>query len=335
VAECRAHRARGFADAHDWLASVSGSTARDARADIDTARAAAASADTATAWNTGEISAAQASEITRAVEEVPEAESELLDTAKRGTLGAVRRLARTRRLEVIEREELHRRQVAAREFTHWIDELGMVCGSFRLPPVTGAALVNRLRRDADRRWRAATRAGNPERHEAFAADALASLGQARPDRPARNPAPANVDVVIVQSAEVARRGHVHPGELCHVVGGGPVAPSVVEELIAAGAFVKAVVHDGHQVTHVAHFGRRLTAAMRTARGIGPPPAFDGRRCVEEGCERRLGLETDHVVPVAAGGPTSGENLGDRCLPHHWEKTQRDRRAGLLERGPPR
>jgi hypothetical protein len=113
-----------------------------------------------------------------------------------------------------------------------------------------------------------------------------------------------------------------------------VAPSVVEELIAAGAFVKAVVHDGEQVTHVAHDGRHLTAAMRTARGLGPPPAFDGRICVESGCERRLGLETDHVVPVAAGGPTSGENLHDRCPPHHREKTERDRLAGLLERGPP-
>ena len=51
-------------------------------------------------------------------------------------------------------------------------------------------------------------------------------------------------------------------------------------------------------------------------------------------KRRLGLETDHVVPVAAGGATSGENLRDRCLPHHWEKTERDRTAGLLERGPP-
>ena len=173
-----------------------------------------------------------------------------------------------------------------------------------------------------------------ERHEAHAADALAILLQPQPPQAGKRSSSANTDVVIVQSAEVARRGHVHPGELCHIVGGGPVAPSVVEELIATGAFVKAVVHDGEQVTHVAHYGRHLTATMRTARGIGPPPAFDGRICFEPGCERRLGLETDHVVPVAAGGPTSGENLHDRCPPHHWEKTERDRKAGLLGRSPP-
>ncbi|HEX5585775.1 MAG TPA: HNH endonuclease signature motif containing protein, partial [Acidimicrobiia bacterium] len=77
---------------------------------------------------------------------------------------------------------------------------------------------------------------------------------------------------------------------------------------------------------------------RTARGIGPPPEFDGRCCSEPGCERRLGLETDHRDPLANGGPTSGENLGDLCTPHHWAKTQRDRTAGRLgggaERGPP-
>ena len=141
------------------------------------------------------------------------------------------------------------------------------------------------------------------------------------------------DLVVVQDARVARRGHVHPGEVCHIVGGGPIAPSEVERL-AANAFVKSVLHDGERVTHVAHYGRKLTAAQRTARGIGPPPEFDGRRCAEAGCERRLGLETDHVVPFAQGGPTSGENLLDRCLPHHWEKTERDRRAARAGRAPP-
>jgi hypothetical protein len=116
---------------------------------------------------------------------------------------------------------------------------------------------------------------------------------------------------------------VHAGELCHIVGGGPVAPSVVEQL-AAEAFVKAVLHDGKAVTHVAHYGRHLTAEMRTARGMGRPPEFAGRRCAEPGCERRLGLETDHVQPFAKGGPTSGENLQDLCIPHHGAKTGRDR-----------
>jgi 5-methylcytosine-specific restriction endonuclease McrA len=104
-------------------------------------------------------------------------------------------------------------------------------------------------------------------------------------------------------------------------------------LIAAGAFVKAVLHDGKQVTHVAHYGRNLTAELRTALGLGQPPAFDGRRCSEPGCERRLGLEVDHLDPVAHGGPTSLENLELKCSVHHQEKTGRDRAAGLFDQGP--
>jgi hypothetical protein len=151
--------------------------------------------------------------------------------------------------------------------------------------------------------------------------------------PRRRRRAVHADVVIVQSADALRRGHVEPGEVCHVVGAGPVAPSEVEELIAAGAFVKAVLHDGKQVTHVAHDGRNLTAEQRTALGLGPPPAFDGLGCDEPGCERRLGLEIDHLDPLAHGGPTSVENLKPKCIAHHDAKTRRDRAAGLFDQGP--
>ena len=65
-------------------------------------------------------------------------------------------------------------------------------------------------------------------------------------------------------------------------------------------------------------------------------------CCEEGCGRRHHLEWDHVDPVANKGPTAYKNLRPRCWPHHREKTEQDRRAGLLdgtlkrlkERGPP-
>ena len=219
----------------------------------------------------------------------------------------------------------------------------MVCGSFRLHPLVGMPFVNRLERETDRRWREAKRAGSDDTRDALAADAFAEMVAAaahptstasneQKGRRARRPS-VNADVVIVQSAEVARRGHAHPGELCHIVGGGPVAPAAVEELIAAGAFVKAVLHDGEQVT-----------TSRTTAGTSPPrcaphagsvrrPTFDGRRCAEDGCERRLGLETDHLDPVANGGATSLENLGDKCWQHHQEKTKRDRAAGRLRRGP--
>ncbi|MDA8311165.1 MAG: HNH endonuclease signature motif containing protein, partial [Actinomycetota bacterium] len=58
--------------------------------------------------------------------------------------------------------------------------------------------------------------------------------------------------------------------------------------------------------------------------------------------RTFGLERDHVEPIAANGRTSIDNVQDLCYPCHQEKTERDRRAGLLGEkakarrpGPPR
>jgi hypothetical protein len=101
-----------------------------------------------------------------------------------------------------------------------------------------------------------------------------------------------------------------------------------------------VLHDGIDVTTVAHYGRRRPAVLQTALDLGAAPTFDGVTCCEEGCERRYRLEWDHVDPCANDGLTSMTNLEPRCKPHHDAKTERDRRAGLLdnnekqERGPP-
>ncbi|HEX7166467.1 MAG TPA: HNH endonuclease signature motif containing protein [Acidimicrobiales bacterium] len=100
-------------------------------------------------------------------------------------------------------------------------------------------------------------------------------------------------------------------------------------MASGDAFVKAVVHDGVDVRSVAHLGRHIKAELRTALELGAPPGFDGVACVEAGCRWRRGLEWDHVDPVANGGETSLANLVPRCWPHHVEKTERDRRAGLL------
>ena len=50
----------------------------------------------------------------------------------------------------IDRDELHRRQVAARTLRHWVDGEGMVAGQFRLPPEVGVRFVNRLDAGTDR-----------------------------------------------------------------------------------------------------------------------------------------------------------------------------------------
>ena len=100
----------------------------------------------------------------------------------------------------------------------------------------------------------------------------------------------------------------------------------------AGAFVKAVVHDGIQVDTVRHYGKHMPATLRTVLELGDPPEFDGARCCD--CGRTYGLEWDHVDPRANGGVTAIGNYKPRCTPCHRQKTERDREAGLLgARGP--
>ena len=150
--------------------------------------------------------------------------------------------------------------------------------------------------------------GETEDRAAYAADAFARMvtGQGK-GRAAR------ADVVFACDYRAYQRGHAHEGEVCHIIGGGPVPVSVVRE-IAKDAFLKVAFHDGVEIQQVAHFGRHRPAELETALGLGAPPDFAGVTCCEPGCERRYGLEWDHVDPVANEGPTSFENLSRPLLP---------------------
>jgi hypothetical protein len=317
----------------EWAARSAGSTPSAARAAMATAKAAMACPRTNEALTEGALSFTQAQEIVRAEAAVPGSERALLEVAQtRGMLG-LREEARRVVLGSIDRDELHRRQWAARSVQRWVDGEGMVAGRFRLPPEVGVPFGERLDRETDRLHRAARKRGDTAAREAHAADALLSLvksgGKGRPGR---------ADVVYVCDLRAAARGHTHRDELCHVVGGGPVPVDVVRAA-AVDAFVKVAVRDGTKIDTIVHYGRHIPALLRTALELGDPERLDGLVCVEDGCDRRHDLELDHVDPVGNDGPTSYENVEPRCKPHHWAKTERDRKAGKLggsrkQRGPP-
>jgi hypothetical protein len=193
-----------------------------------------------------------------------------------------------------------------------------------LPPDTGIPFVNRIDAECDRGRRAARRERRQESQAALMADAFLALTDG--SGPARKSKSA--DLVVVVDLNAYRREHTHEGEPCHIVGGGPIPVGVAREL-ERDAFLKAVLHDGVNVHTVAHFGRYRPAQLETALRLGAPPEFDGIECSEVGCDRKYGLEFDHVDPYANDGPTSFANLKPECKPHHWAKTERDRKAGLL------
>jgi hypothetical protein len=274
----------------------------------------------------GEVSLAQAAEVAS----VPAHEEELLRVARTSGLRGLKDRARKRRLEAVEPATRHETQVAAQEFRHWQDELGMTRFGGALPPEVGVPFVNRVDAEADRLWRAAGTDRNGRSRSFYAAQAFGrmvnGIGEGRPR---------SADLVIVADLRAYRRGHAHRGEPCHIIGAGPIPVSVAQEA-ANDAFLKAVMHDGTHIHTVAHFGRHVPASVRTALDLGPD--LEGLTCARDGCDRRYHLQLDHIDPWANGGATSFANMEALCGPDHRDKTERDRKAGLLganrkERGP--
>ncbi len=320
--DCGAHKEAGVADPVSWFARQGGTTGWDARKGLELAQALGTHPATKDALMSGEVSVSQAWEITKIAAELPDAERELLGAARQGDLTKVRNEARELRLGSTPVGDLHRRQLAARRFRHWRDGLGMVCFEGALPPESGIPLVTRVEREAARRHREAKQTGNPERFQAYAADALIASLAAE----ANGKRGTHADLVIVCDLYAWRRGHTHDGEPCHVLGGGPIPVEVAKEL-SQDAFLKVVLHDGVEIHKIHHYGRKYTVELRTALDLGPVPAFSGRACTQ--CGRPFGLQRDHRVPVASNGPTTYANVQDLCYSCHASKTEQDRTSGLL------
>jgi hypothetical protein len=451
---CGQHTKEGYGEPASWLARQSGSSQKAAKDELALAAALQGFAATAAALSSGQISVAQAGEIARALKEVPDGEEELLDLARQSDLNKVQAAARELVLRKSSPEDLRKRQRAARHFSSWQGELGMIHFRGALTEEVGLPFLNQLGEATARLRRQARRQGSQESYAAQAADALAGLvaagagvsgllegvvpagssggqpggGSPEPSEPAgaasgqgaspsptgasptgptdpnsadsspngatgasstdpnsadsspngpspsagtasagQDDAPAGwpahcgpppesceerlfapgddgpaarppgqgavlknsrrTDLVVVVDINAWRRGYGLPGEVCHILGGGPIPVSLAREL-GEDAFLKAVLHDGVDILRVKHFGRYRPAELQTALDLGPVPAFSGRACVQ--CGRRVGLEHDHVNPVANNGPTEYANLADLCWYCHDLKTARDRNAGLLK-----
>ena len=323
AADCGAHRERGFHDAEEWLARTSGSSRPKARGDLAAAKALGDCPKTAEAVAAGELSLDQAAEITKTEAECPGSEDELIHTAKNESLATLRDAARKKRQAATDPDELRNKQHAARALRVYRDDLGMLQVRGALLPEVGVSLANRLDAEAARLRRTARREGRDEPWERHVHDAFVALLAGTGAKAG------GTDLVLVCDLRAYRRGHAHDGEPCHIVGGGNLPVWLLKEL-EEDAFLKIVFHDGVNIHTVSHPGRHIPAHLRTALELGHPPEFDGAVCCVPGCGRRYGLEWDHRDPVANGGQTSFANLGPRCKPEHWEKTEKDRLAGLLD-----
>jgi hypothetical protein len=113
------------------------------------------------------------------------------------------------------------------------------------------------------------------------------------------------------------RGYPVDGEVCEIAGFGPISTDAALDLLATrDPFLKAIVTDGHQVTGVAHLGRRPNAHQRSALDWLYPS------CAAEGCSTRAEhLQSDHRADWAQTHVTIFDLLDRLCPLHHGLKTR--------------
>jgi hypothetical protein len=182
--------------------------------------------------------------------------------------------------------------------------------------------VARAEAEAARLGRRAKAQQRQEPFERHLADAYAVLLSGSGKGRARR-----LELVVLVSHEVVKRGwtDVRDGEVCKILGVGPVSPEVAKE-IAQDAFLSGVFptartcttsRGGEEHPDRGRHRARIRRATRIRRGL--------LHC----CRNRFKTEFDHVTPHVARGPSSKPNLKPRCWRCNRAKTRRDRNAGRL------
>lgn len=306
VAETGEWRGSAHRTPAHWIASRTQGTIGQAVTTLHTAHQLNRLPATREAFASGRLSEVQAAEISAAAAADPGSEAPLLALAGHETVATLRERCRQVSAAAAGDEDAAERIRRGRYLRRWIDRDGAVRLDARLAPDDGARLLVTVEAAAAHLQRQAKRSGQREPAEAYAADALVALA----DGDGR----AAKAVVHVQvDAAALSRGRVAAGETCRIPGVGPV-PVAVARRFASDGVVKVIERKGVDVRRVAHLGRTIPAHLRTAL-----EARD-QTCVVPGCDIRIGLEIDHIVPYAEGGVTRLDNLARLCRHHHAAKT---------------
>jgi hypothetical protein len=311
-------RRQGHRSAAAHVAEATGSGLGPAINALKAARCLGLLPATDDAMRNGRLSETQVKEIAGAAIVQPDAEQELVDAAGKQPLNVLKLRCRRVKAAGIDPRQAYEKIRRGRYLHHWTDDEGAVRFEARVTADDGARLAAAVKAETHRLAADARRVGCEEPAKALATDALIGLacrpdtseGPDGSDRPASGPA---TMVHVRVDHQALLRGHLEPGEICEIPGIGPI-PVDVARRMAADSILSVLITDGVDVTSVAHGGRTIPAALRTAL-IERDPV-----CVVPGCGIRDGLEIDHLLPFGNDGPTSLANLARLCHWHHYLKT---------------
>ena len=305
VAATRAWYGSGFRSPAEWLADRTQGSLSDAISTVQTAHHLPRAPATREAFRAGALSGAQAASISAAAVADPAAEGSLVAMASQAPLPLLKEKCREVIAAAADDVDAYERIRRARSFRLWTDTEGAVRFMGRVTPDDGARLGAVVQARAAQIAECADGAGHRERAEAYAADALIELVTGA----SSVTAVVHVDV----DSTALGRGRTAPGERSRIRGIGHVPVAIAERLATSG-IVKVIEWDGAEVIGVGHVGRTIPARVRTAVQARDPV------CVVPNCAVREGLEIDHIVPLAEGGPSTVQNLARLCRWHHAQKT---------------
>ena len=110
--------------------------------------------------------------------------------------------------------------------------------------------------------------------------------------------------------ESLRRGHTDAGEVCEVVGVGPVPVDHARSVLGDCVF-DLLVHDGHDVRVLTGLGRTIPKRLRTA------VLHRDQHCRWAACRETKGLQLHHWrLDAALGEVASLDTLVTLCQSHH-------------------
>lgn len=339
----------GDRSAAEWLAKQTGQSTRDAQDELACSRRLKELPGAQDAVRNGELSPDQAKAVADGAAADPDAEDDLLDTARRGSLGELERKAKARKAAALGDDEARRRAAhKKRGFAMGTNAQGEGWGRFNGPADFVVRLKARLKPWLDAEFARARDEGRRERPDAYAYDALRQMlgladdDAARPavahrdaptdprgpgadddpnrpgtgeDPPPPAPAGRGTDVRLILRVDVTaiRRGHTQAGELCDVAGLGPIPLADLRRFLPQAA-IDIVVTNGVDAFNVTHLGRRTTARQQTVLdllNIG---------CTRLGCNATEHLQVDHRIDWAHIHVTELANLDWLCPHDHRLKT---------------
>jgi hypothetical protein len=262
VAETNAWQHGGHKSAAHAVAASTGTSVGEASRVLSTAERLEALPDTADAFASGRVTQVQAHEIASAATEVPEAERELITTARDRNHAQLRDLAARVRASGQDLKERERRAREQRSLRTYTDGEGIWHLHAKGAPSDGARIEARLKAETDIVFVEARRSGVRDGHEAYRFDALARVMETSGGDGERAPATAHVYVNV--DADKLVGGTDRAGAVCEIKGVGPV-PVETARAYLGDCVLTVLVKRGVDVTTIAHDGTKtMPVAVRRA-----------------------------------------------------------------------